>query len=56
MDRQKYYKQVCIYAFNQHQLKNSAQKNKKSPVEKIEDIEILRFFDYGTEIDVAIEF
>ena len=28
-------------------------KNKKSPVEKIEDIEILRFFDYGIKIKMV---
>ena len=45
-----YFKQVCIYAFNQFQLKKFYSKKKKSHVEKIEDIEILRFFDYGIKI------
>ncbi len=44
-----YFKQVCIYAFSQNQLKKFYS-NKKSHIEKIEDIEILRFFDYGIKI------
>lgn len=44
-----YFKQVCIYAFTQKQLKKFYS-NKKSHIEKIEDIEILRFFDYGIKI------
>ena len=53
LDKIDYYKQVCIYAFNQYQLKKFSTKNKKSPVEKIEDIEILRFFDYGIKIKMV---
>ena len=45
-----YYKQVCIYAFNQKELKLFSKKNKKSELEKIEDIEILRFFDFNIKI------
>ncbi len=45
-----YYKQVCIYAFNQKELKLFSKKNKKSEIEKIEDIEILRFFDLNVKI------
>lgn len=48
-----YYKQVCVYAFNKKQLKKFLSKNKKSPVEKIEDIEILRFFDLGIKIKMV---
>lgn len=48
-----YYKQVCIYAFNKKQLKKFVSKNKKSPVEKIEDIEILRFFDLNIKIKMV---
>ena len=44
-----YYKQVCIYAFNQKELKLFSKK-KKSELEKIEDIEILRFFDFNIKI------
>ena len=52
-DKIDYYKQVCIYAFNKYQLKKFALKNKKSLVEKIEDIEILRFFEYGIKIKMV---
>jgi len=52
-DKINYHKQVCIYAFNKHQLRKFVAKNKKSPVEKIEDIEILRFFDYGIKIKMV---
>ena len=45
-----YLKQVCIYAFNKDELKKFNLKKKKSKVEKIEDIEILRFFDLGIKI------
>ena len=53
LDKIDYYKQVCIYAFNKYQLKKFALKNKKSLVEKIEDIEILRFFEYGIKIKMV---
>ena len=46
----KYYKQVCIYAFNKRQLKKFYSIKKKSETEKIEDIEILRFFDLNIKI------
>ena len=52
-DKINYHKQVCIDAFNKHQLRKFVAKNKKSPVEKIEDIEILRFFDYGIKIKMV---
>ena len=45
-----YLKQVCIYAFNKDQLKKYYLKKKKSDTEKIEDIEILRFFDLNIKI------
>lgn len=48
-----YYRQVCIYAFNKKELKLFAKKNKKSEVEKIEDIEILRFFDFNIKIKMV---
>ncbi len=40
-----FFKQVCIYAFNFHELKTFSSKRKKSNLEMIEDIEILRFFE-----------
>ncbi len=53
LDKINYYKQVCIYAFNKHQLKIFSSKNKKSSIEKVEDIEILRFFDHGIKIKMV---
>lgn len=46
-----YLKQVCIYAFNKKDLDKFYKFGKKSDLEKIEDIEILRFF----EIDIPIK-
>ncbi len=45
-----YHKQVCIYAFNKRQLKKFYSKGAKSETERIEDIEILRFFDLNEKI------
>jgi len=48
-----YLKQVCIYAFNRDQLKKFNSRKKKSETEKIEDIEILRFFDLDIKIKMT---
>lgn len=48
-----YNKQVCIYAFNKNELKKFYGKGMKSETEKIEDIEILRFFDLGIKIKMV---
>ena len=48
-----YFKQVCIYAFNKKQLKKFRLKKRKSIIEKIEDIEILRFFDLDEKIKMV---
>jgi len=45
-----YFKQVCIYAFNKEELKQFYSLKKKSEIESMEDIEILRFFDLGIKI------
>ena len=45
----KYFKQVCVYAFNKTELKKFSRK-KKSSLEKYEDIELLRFLDLGVKI------
>ncbi len=45
----KYFKQVCVYAFNKKELKKFSKK-KKSSLEKYEDIELLRFLDLGVKI------
>ena len=47
-----YYKQVCIYAFNKRELSQFRSFKRKSDLEKIEDIEILRFFE--TDIKVKM--
>lgn len=39
------HKQVCIYAFSKNHLTFFAKENKKTPVEEVEDIEILRFLE-----------
>ena len=49
-----YYKQVCIYAFNSIELKKFYSKKKKSNVENIEDIEILRFFDLDVKVKMVM--
>ncbi len=45
-----YLKQVCIYGFNKTELKKFKRFKRKSVLEKIEDIEILRFFEMGVKI------
>jgi 3-deoxy-manno-octulosonate cytidylyltransferase (CMP-KDO synthetase) len=44
-------KQVCIYAFNKKELDKFSSLKRKSKLENIEDIEILRFF----ELDIKIK-
>ena len=53
IENKKYFKQVCIYAFNKDELKKFYNLKKKSEVEKFEDIEILRFFDIGIKIKMV---
>ena len=48
--KSKYFKQVCIYAFNKHELTQFYSFGKKSDIEKLEDIEILRFFELNIKI------
>lgn len=50
LKKKKYLKQVCIYAFNKNELKKFNSKNQKGKLEKIEDIEILRFFEHDIKI------
>lgn len=59
----KAYRQVCIYSFPRNALLDFGKQPKKSPVEEIEDIEILRFLEMGYSVkmidlkgsDVAID-
>ena len=46
----KYYKQVCIYAFNREELISFGSFGRKGTLESHEDIEILRFLDLGKSI------
>ena len=41
------FKQVCIYAFSKKHLEFFFSKKKKTPLEEVEDIEILRFLESG---------
>lgn len=43
-------KQVCIYAFPPQALRDYASKEQKTPLEELEDIEILRFLELGYEV------
>ena len=45
-----YYKQVCIYAFNRQELLSYGQFGRKSTLEHAEDIEIIRFLEWGQTI------
>lgn len=47
------YKQVCIYAFHQEQLDKFKGFGRRSALEQIEDIEILRFMDLGIPIHMC---
>jgi len=45
-----YHKQVCIYSYNNNDLNKFLNYGRKSRSEKIEDIEILRFFELNINI------
>ena len=47
---EKGYRQVCVYAFPGEMLKKFSEKKSKTALEKIEDIEYLRFLELGTDI------
>ena len=49
----KAYKQVCIYAFPKSTLKKFAAQTTKTPIESIEDIEILRFVEMGVPVKMV---
>jgi len=48
-----YYRQVCIYAFNGPQLKSFLALDRRSYLENLEDVEILRFFELNTKIKMV---
>jgi 3-deoxy-manno-octulosonate cytidylyltransferase (CMP-KDO synthetase) len=45
-----YYKQVCIYAFNRQELLSYGDFGRKSKLEHSEDIEIIRYMEWGQTI------
>ncbi len=45
-----YYKQVCIYAFNRQELLDYGHYGRKSILEQSEDIEIIRFLEWGQSV------
>lgn len=47
------YRQVCIYAFPKETLKSFYDLGTKTPLEEIEDIEILRFLELGYEVKMV---
>lgn len=47
---EKYYKQVCIYAFNRQELLDYGHFGRKSSIEQSEDIEILRFLEWNQSV------
>ncbi len=49
----KFLKQVCIYGFSRKELKKFHSMKRKSILEKIEDIEILRFFELNTKVKMT---
>ena len=48
-----YFKQVCIYAFTKNELQEFKNFGRKSFLENIEDIEILRFFELNKKIKMV---
>ena len=46
------FRQVCMYSFPKKIMKNIKFYNKKTPLEKIEDIEILRFIEHGVPVQM----
>ena len=50
IEKFKYLKQVCIYAYNKQELELFYRFKKKSSIEELEDIEILRFFELEKKI------
>ena len=50
LEKIKYKKQVCIYSYSKKELNQFFSFGRKSYIENIEDIEILRFFELGVNI------
>lgn len=52
-DYVKAYKQVCVYAFSREHLSFFTSHTEKTPLEEIEDIEILRFLESDIQVDMV---
>ncbi len=52
-NKNKVFKQVCIYGFNLHQLKKFNSLRNRGSLEKIEDIELLRFLDLNINVKMV---
>ncbi|MCB0338053.1 MAG: 3-deoxy-manno-octulosonate cytidylyltransferase [Bdellovibrionales bacterium] len=50
---EKAYKQVCIYGLPKHKLEIFGKHQAKTPIESIEDIELLRFIEMGHRIKMV---
>ena len=50
IEKNEYFKQVCIYGFSKSELDDFLNFGKKSKIEELEDIEILRFFELNKKI------
>lgn len=46
-------KQVCVYAFPKNALQKFGESPRKTPLEELEDIEILRFLEYGIPVKMV---
>lgn len=46
----KSWRQICVYAFPKNALKDFSSQKNKTPLENIEDIEILRFLEIGWDV------
>ena len=46
----KSFKQVCVYGFSKKALQKYSKRTSKTPLEKIEDLELLRFIEIGEKI------
>ena len=46
-------KQVCVYAIPKGKLTHFAEHGQKTPLEEIEDIEILRFLELGHDVHMV---
>lgn len=47
---EKSWRQVCVYAFPKKSLFDFASKDRKTPLEEMEDLEILRFLEMGYQV------